>query len=140
MKTYFLWPLAGLLLVGCVSTRTITVSGPPPRASIAQVESMIQAHVSDAVIVNQIQNSSSNYNLTAEQIIALKNQGASDAVLNALISTASKPAPPAMTTTIDQAPLIYPYVYVDPWPLFWWGWGPYYHGGHYRGGGYRHWR
>jgi hypothetical protein len=145
MKTKFLLPLAGLLLAGCV-TRTTTVSAPPPGPTIAQVESMVQVHVSDSVIVNEIQNSSSRYTLTADQIIALKNGGASDAVLNALISSASKPPAQSTTTTVEQCPVVYPYVYVDPWPFWgWWGWGgPYYGGGYYRGGGYyhgyRHWR
>ncbi len=107
---------------------------------MAQVESMIQAHVSDSVIVNQIQNSNTRYSLTADQIIALKNQGASDAVLNALINTASKPVPQVITTTIEQSPVVYPYIYVDPWPF--WGWGGGYYGGgyYYHGGGHRHWR
>jgi hypothetical protein len=106
---------------------------------------MVQAHVSDSVIVNQIQNSSTRYTLTADQIIALKNAGAGDAVLNALISSASKPPAQTTTTTVEQGPVVYPYLYVDPWPF--WGWGGpyyhgggYYHGGYYRGGGYRHWR
>ena len=136
MKTIYLLPLAGLLLAGCVSTRTTTVSAPPPGPSLEQVQSMLQAHVSDSVIVNQIQNSSSRYTLTADQIIALKAQGASDAVLNALINTASKPTPQVITTTVERAPVVYPYVYVDPWPYYgYWGWrGGYYYGGH------RYWR
>jgi hypothetical protein len=107
---------------------------------------MVQAHVSDSVIANQIQNSSTRYTLTADQIIALKNAGAGDAVLNALISSASKPPAQSTTTTVEQGPVIYPSVYVDPWPFWGWG-GPYYYGGgyyhgggYYRGGGYRHWR
>jgi hypothetical protein len=101
---------------------------------------MLQAHVSDSVIVNQIQTSSSRYTLTADQIIELKNAGASDAVLNALITSVSKPPAQTTTTTVQQGPVVYPYVYVDPWPFWgWWGWGgPYYGGGYYRGG-YRHW-
>ena len=135
MKIKFLLPLAGLLLAGCV-TRTYTVTTPPPGPSVAEVQSMVQAHVSDSVIVNQIQNSSSRYALTADQIIALKSAGASDVVLNALITSAGKPVVQT-TTTVDQGPYVYPYVYVDPWPWGWWGWGPYYHGGYYyHGGGY----
>jgi len=132
MKIKYLWPLAGLLLTGCV-TRTYTVTTPPPGPSVADVQSMVQAHVSDAVIVSQIQNSSARYVLTAGQIIALKNAGVSDTVLNAMINTASKP-PVQAATTVDQSSYVYPYVYVDPWPWFWWGWGPYYYGSYYRGG------
>ena len=136
MKMKCLWPLAGLLLTGCV-TRTTTVSGPPPGPSIAQVQSMVQAHVSDSVIVNQIQTSSSRYTLTADQIIALNNAGASDAILNALITSVNKPAAQTTTTVVEQGPVVYPAVYVDPW--LYWGWGPgYYHGGYYRGHGHWH--
>ena len=137
MKIMFLFPLAGLLLAGCV-TRTYTVNTPPPGPSIGDVQAMVQAQVSDSVIVNQIQNSSTRYVLTADQIIALKSVGASDAVLNALINSASK-APVQSTTTIEQGPYVYPYVYVDPWPWFWWGGGYYYYHGGYYHGGYRHW-
>ena len=137
MKIKYLLPLAGLLLAGCV-TRTYTVSTPPPGPSIAEIQSMAQAHVGDSVIVSQIQNSSTRYSLTADQIIALKNAGVSDAVLNAMINSAGK-TPVQTTITIDQGPYVYPYVYVDPWPWFWWGWGPYYYHGGYYHGGYHHW-
>jgi hypothetical protein len=136
MKIKFLLPLAGVLLTGCV-TPTYTVTA-PPGPSVAEIQSMVQAHVSDAVIVNQIQNSSARYSLTAGKIIALKNAGASDTVLIAMINTASKP-PVQTTTTVNQGTYVYPSVYVAPWPWFWWGWGPYYYGGYYyRGGWYHH--
>jgi len=140
MKTKYLCPLVGLLFVGCV-TRTTTVTAPPHGPSVAEVQAMVQAHVSDSVIVNQIQLSSTRYTMTADQIIALKNAGASDAVLDAMITSVNKA--PAQTTIVEQSPAVYPAVYVDPWPFWgWWG-GPYYYGyyghGYYRGG-YRHWR
>jgi hypothetical protein len=137
-KLLLLLPLAGLLLVltGCV-TQTYTVV-PPPGPNLAQIQSMVQAHVADAYIISQIQNSSTRYNLTADQIITLKKAGASDAVLNALITSVNKPVPQP-TTVVTQPvyaypyypyPYTYPYVYVNPWP------GPYYYGGYYRGGYY----
>lgn len=140
MKILYLLPLACLLLTGCV-TRTYTVNTPPPGPSLDQVQAMVQAKVSDSVIVSQIQNSSTRYSLTADQIITLKQAGVSDTVLNALINTASKP-PAQTTTTVEQSAAVYPNVYVNPWPYGWWGWGgPYYYGGYYRGGyshgGYR---
>ena len=135
MKTKYLLPLAGLLLTGCV-TRTYTVNTPPPGPTLAEVQSMVQAHVGDSVIASQIQNSSTRYHLTVDQIITLKNAGASDTVLNALINSAGK-APVQAATTVEQDAFFYPpYLYVDPWPWFWWGWGPYYYGGYYHGGFY----
>ena len=143
MKIKHLIPLACLLLSGC-ATRTYTVATPPAGPSLAEIQSLVQAHVDDTVIVSQIQNSSTRYQLTADQIIALKAAGASDNVLNALINTASKP--PVQTTTVVQEPYVYPYpypyVYANPYPWYWWGWGPYYHGyyygGYYHGGHYYH--
>lgn len=131
--------LAGtLLLAGCV-THSYTVATPPPGPTLAEVQSMAQAHVSDSVIISQIQNSNTRYQLTSDQIISLKNAGVSDNVINALINTASKPVPQTTTTTVVEQPYVYPYVYVDPWPAFWWGWGPYYYHGYYHGY-YHHWR
>jgi len=126
MKIKYFLPLAGLLLTGCV-TRTYTVTPPPPshELSVAEVQAMVQANVGESVIVNQIQNSTVRYALTAEQIIALKNAGASDAVLNAMINSVNKAPAQTTTTTVEQG--VYPTVYVDPWP-----WGPYYYGGYYR--------
>lgn len=139
MNIKCLLPLSILLLAGCV-TRTYTVVSPQPAGpTVAEIQSMAQAHVSDSVIISQIQNSSTRYHLTADQIIALKSAGVSDAVINTMISSASKPEQQAVTssTTVVQ-PYAYPYVYVDPWPGFWWGWGgPYYYRGYY---GYHRWR
>ncbi|HUZ07030.1 MAG TPA: hypothetical protein VMV89_06025, partial [Candidatus Paceibacterota bacterium] len=130
--------LTGLafLLTGCV-TESYTATTPPPGPSLAQIQSMVQAHVSDSIIVSQIQNSSTRYSLTADEIIALKNAGVSDAILNALINTASKPVV-RTTTRVSQGPYVYPYVYAGPSPWFWWGWGPFYYGGYDYDGGYYH--
>ena len=138
MKIKFLLFLTGLafLLTGCV-TESYTETTPPPGPSLAQIQSMVQAHVSDSIIVSQIQNSSTRYSLTADEIIALKNAGVSDAILNALINTASKPVV-RTTTRVSQGPYVYPYVYAGPSPWFWWGWGPFYYGGYDYDGGYYH--
>ena len=139
MKLKCLVLLGCLGLAGCV-TPTYTSAPPPPGPSLAEVQSMVQAQVSDAVIVNQIQTSSTRYVLTTDQIIALKNAGASDAVLNALINSAGKAPVQTATTVVRTYPYVNPSVYIDPWPWFWWGWGPYYYGGYghgyYHGGGY----
>jgi hypothetical protein len=133
MKMKYLLPLAGLLLVGCV-THPYTTAAPPAGPTLAEVQTMVQGHVSDSVIISQIQNSSTRYHLTADQIIALKTAGVSEGVITALINTASKP--PTQSTTAVQGPYAYPYpyygypypyAYVTPWPWFWWGWGPHYH-------------
>jgi len=141
MKIKFLLPLAVLLLAGCATQTYTATAPPPPGPTLAEVQSMVAAHVSDPVIISQIQNSSTRYSLTADQIISLKNAGVSDVILNALINTASKPVPqPA--TKVETEYYAYPYVYVDPWP-WGWGWGPHYYGGwhggyHHYGGGYHY--
>lgn len=99
---------------------------------------MVKAHVGDSVIIGQIENSSTRYTLTADQIIGLKNVGVSEGVINALINTASKMPPQTTATTMVQGPYAYPYpypyaypypnVYINPWPMVWWGWGPGFHG------------
>ena len=139
MRIKFLLPLAGLLLVGCATRTYTTVAPPPPGPSVADIQAMVQAHVSESVIVNQIQTSNTRYTLTVDQIIALKSAGAGDNVLNALIASANKPPVPT-STVVQESSYVGPAVYVDPYP--WWGWGPYYHGyyrgGYYRGGGHWH--
>ena len=131
-----LLPLAGLLLVGCATQPHPTAATPPAGPTLAEIQTMVQSHVSDSVIISQIQNSNTRYHLTADQIISLKTAGVSEGVISALINTASKP--PAQTTTVVREPYAYPYpyygypypyAYVGPWPGFWWGWGwgPYYH-------------
>jgi hypothetical protein len=127
--TMCLLSLAGLLLAGC-ATQPRTSAAPPTGPTLVEIQTMVQNHISDSVIISQIQNSITRYHLTADQIISLKNAGVSEAVISALISTASKPT--VQTTTVGQAPYGYPYpypAYVGPWPGFYWGWGwgPYYH-------------
>jgi hypothetical protein len=144
MKLNYMVLLACLCLAGCV-TPTYVVSPPPPGPTLAEVQSMVEAHVSDGVIVSQVQNSSTRYVLTTDQIIALKNAGASETVLSALINSAAKAPVQTAPAVVGPYPYVYPSVYIDPWPFFWWGVGPhyyggyghgYYHGGRYPGGGY----
>jgi hypothetical protein len=129
MKATCLPLLFGLLLSGCATSKP-NAPAPPPGPTLAEIQTMVDAHVSDSVIITKIQNSSSRYYLTADQIISLKNAGVSDAVINALIKTANKPEPRAEKT-------VYVYPYYGPGP--WWGWGPYYYGGPYYYRGYPYW-
>ena len=120
MKFAFILPLVALLLTGC-ATRSYP-EAPPPGPTLAEIQTMVKANVSDSVIVSQIKNSSTRYHLTTDQIIALKKAGVSDKILNALINTASKPRARSATTTSTYVYPAYPSypVYVNPWP--WWGW------------------
>ena len=70
----------------------------PP--GVQDVVKLSQAGISDEVILTQIRNNAAIYNLTADQIILLKNQGVSQPVIKALLTGGaaaipSRPAPSA---------------------------------------------
>jgi hypothetical protein len=130
MKTKCLLALIGLVLAGC-ATHTDTAGTPRPGPTLDEVKSLVKAHVGDLVIISQIQNSSTRYALTADQIIALKKDGVSDSVIITLINTATN-SPPRTTVIREVYP--YPYYYGDPW----WGWGPSFRGYYYYRGPNQH--
>jgi len=78
-------------------------SQPAPQLSygVPQVLQLEQAKVSDGVIVNYIQNSGTIYSLKADEIVYLKQQGVSDAALNAMLNQRTRltgSTEPAATT------------------------------------------
>lgn len=102
-----------------------TVSQPAPQLSygVPEVLQLAKAKVGDATIINYIQKSGNNYGLNAAQIIYLRQQGVSSAVINAMLdqraqtqtaSAASTASPPAadsganntQTTTIVTQPAV----------------------------------
>jgi len=79
------------------------VSQPAPQLSygVPQVLQLVQAKVSDGIIVSFIQNSGTIYSLNAGEIVYLKQQGVSDPVLNAMMAQRSRltgSTDPASTT------------------------------------------
>jgi len=62
---------------------------PSRPTSIADVETMAKAGVSDDVIISQIQNTRTVYHLAAVDVIGLRKAGVSDNVLNFMINTPS---------------------------------------------------
>jgi hypothetical protein len=109
-----------------VATPPAAVSAPAPQLSygVPEVLQLSQAKVGDSVIINYIQNSGNNYGLDAAQIIYLRQQGVSDAVINTMlnqrtqsaqIAAAATPSPanaaanstPASTTTTVQPTVAY---------------------------------
>jgi hypothetical protein len=62
---------------------------PPPSGQLSpwyyEIERLTQAGVEDAVILSYIYNSAGTFNLTADQVIALKTLGASPQVINAMM-------------------------------------------------------
>ena len=78
-------------------------SQPAPQLSygVPQVLQLVQAKVSDGIIVSFIQNSGTIYSLNAGEIVYLKQQGVSDPVLNAMMAQRSRltgSTDPASTT------------------------------------------
>ena len=67
-------------------------SQPAPQLSygVPQVLQLVQAKVSDSIIVSYIQNSGTIYSLNAGEIVYLKQQGVSDAALNAMLNQRSR--------------------------------------------------
>ncbi|HEV2320015.1 MAG TPA: YXWGXW repeat-containing protein [Verrucomicrobiae bacterium] len=73
--------------------------------TVADVEALTHAKVSDDVIIAQIQNSHAVYHLSPQDIINLHSAGVSDKVVNFMITTVNSPPPsPATVVTSDQPP------------------------------------
>jgi hypothetical protein len=99
------------------STTNITVqpaavaTAPAPKLpdSVAQVVQLAQAKLGDDTIIAFIKNSSGNYALDAGQIVCLRQQGVSDAVITTMLNqpkptvtyiAPTMPAPPPAVTTV----------------------------------------
>jgi len=91
----------------------------PP--GVQDVVRLSRSGISDQVILSQIRNTGATYNLTADQIISLKNQGVSQPVINALLSggaatPAAAPAPVVVPMPSTPAPAVEVPVVVEPVP------------------------
>jgi uncharacterized membrane protein YgcG len=139
------------------STATVTVppaivnaSAPPLAYGVSQILQLAQAKVGDDTIIAYIKNSGTSYGLNADQIIYLRQQGVSDAVLNVMLNQPragvalampTTPAPqvaastayaePASTATV--APTV-TYVQTTPQPVYYTD--PYYYQPYYPAYGY----
>ncbi|MFZ0827366.1 MAG: hypothetical protein WAO02_08070 [Verrucomicrobiia bacterium] len=94
--------------------------------STAQILKLEQAKISDDTIIAYIKNSGNSYNLDATQIISLRQQGVSDAVLTAMLSQPrgavaaatvpmpSTPAPQVASTAVAPGPATYSTATVAP--------------------------
>jgi len=104
------------------STTTSAAQTAPVQLSygVSQIIQLSKAKVSDGTIVNYIRNSGSSYGMDASQIVYLKQQGVSDAVLNTMLNqprqmaqAAPQPAYPtaSSTATVVAQPAV---TYVQP--------------------------
>ena len=90
----------GLSLLCFVESSNAQTSLPP---GVQDVVKLSRAGMSDDVILTQIRNQGAFYNLNADQIVYLKDQGVSQAVIKALISPAN-PGPGAAAAPAPAAP------------------------------------
>ena len=78
------------------------------RLAITDVASMAQQHISDGIIINQIRTTGSVYNLSADEIVWLRGQGVSEAVIAEMQATAYRPVrrvyAPAPVVVVEQPP------------------------------------
>ena len=90
------------------STTTSAAQTAPVQLSygVSQIIQLSKAKVSEDTIVNYIRNSGSSYGMDASQIVYLKQQGVSDAVLNTMLNqprqmaqAAPQPAYPTASST-----------------------------------------
>jgi hypothetical protein len=85
-------------------------SQPAPQLSygVSEILQMSQAKVGDNVIISYVQNSGNNYGLNASQIIYLRQQGVSDAVINTMLNqrTQSAQIAAAATTPAPETPAV----------------------------------
>lgn len=169
MKTKTFFPASGIIAASAALLITSAVAqdaAPALAPGPAQVLQLHQAKISASTINAYIKNSTTDYTLTAGQIIYLKQQGVADAVIDAMLSHRNVAAPtaPVTTSTVTAAPTVTyvqqpavtsapaPTVYYAPAYDYYPGYYPYYgwpypalsfsfgfgggHGGGFHGGGH----
>ena len=78
---------AGLVLSGAAAlAQNNSTAGPQMVYGVPQIIRLSQATVSDDTIIAYVKNSGLSYSLTADQIINLRQQGVSDAVITAMLN------------------------------------------------------
>ena len=112
------WPATtGLAQTASNPAPTAMANAPQLAYGVPQILQLCQAKVGEATIVAYIQNSGTSYGLNADQIIYLRQQGLSDAILTAMlnqpkpgVATATQPPPapvnPAPAATATVAPSV----------------------------------
>lgn len=125
------------------SAQPAAVNAPVPQLSygVAQIVKLAQANVSDDAIMAYIKSSGNSYGLNADQIIYLRQQGVSDAVITTMlnqprpglaVAVPTTPVPQPMASTAyasqDSADTVAPPVtYVQTVPATTYYYQPYYY-------------
>jgi uncharacterized membrane protein len=104
----------GLALSASVALAQVNASVPQLSYGVPQIIQLAQAKVGDDTIIAYVKNSGNNYGLTADQIIYLRQQGVSDAVITTMLNqpkpaiAAATVAAPAGSSTVETTPLYSP--------------------------------
>jgi hypothetical protein len=114
----------------------VNAPAPPLAYGVSDILKLAQAKVSEEAIVAYIKVSGISYGLNADQIIYLRQQGVSDAVITAMLNQ-PKPgvAPATVPVPTTPAPQPVPMVtyaqpaepYVETWPTPYYAYEPYYY-------------
>jgi hypothetical protein len=133
-------------VAGTVSPAAVSPVVPQLAYGVPQILQLAQARVGDATIIAYIRNSGNSYGLNADQIIYLRQQGISDAVITTMLSqpragvaAAAAPTMPAPTPAasvaysgqVSTAPVAPPVTYVQTVPDTTYYYQPYYYQPYY---------
>lgn len=91
--------LAGALAIGlaALALNASGQSGPaatPLPFAASEIVKLAQAKINDDTIIAYVKSTRANYSLSADQILYLRQQGASEAVITAMLGQATAAAPP----------------------------------------------
>jgi hypothetical protein len=107
VATGLVWMTAPLLAQDSaavsVQPATASASAPPLAYGVPQILKLKQAEVGDDTVIAYIKNSGNSYGLDADQIIYLRQQGISDAVLKAMLQQPKLAAAPVMPAAPELA-------------------------------------
>jgi hypothetical protein len=97
-------PTSATTSASTVAPAAASPTAPQLSYGVPEILQLSQAKVGDSTIIAYIQKSGNNYGLTAAQIIYLRQQGVSDAVVNAMLNQRSQTAQSAPTdnATVSQ--------------------------------------
>lgn len=90
--------------------------------TVADVESLVRARVGDDLVISQIRNSRTVYQLKTADIIHLKNAGVSEKIIDFMINTQSEIPSTAVSGVIGNVPpaLVPEPIVVAPGPGYFW--------------------
>ena len=122
-----------LLAVNALAQDSSSATAAPQLSyGVPNILQLAQAKIGDDTILAYIRNSRNGYNLNAEQIIFLHQQGVSDAIITAMLNQpkagANTVAVPQPTTPAPQPVATYaqpPVTYVEQQPVVYYDYQPY---------------